>query len=72
MTENTNNCIQEIKTIREDGVDLFFTVDAGPQVKIVCKTEDKDSIKAKFLNKPYVMKIMEANIGLGARVVHEG
>tara|TARA_B100001250_G_scaffold386836_1_gene383697 strand:+ start:319 stop:1284 length:966 start_codon:yes stop_codon:yes gene_type:complete len=72
MTENTNNCIKQIKTIRKEGVDLFFTVDAGPQVKIVCKTEDKDSIKAKFLNKPYAMKILEANIGLGARVIHEG
>jgi len=72
MTENTNNCIKEIKTIREEGVDLFFTVDAGPQVKIVCKTEDKDIIKAKFSNKPYVIKLVEANIGLGARVIHEG
>ena len=72
MTENTNNCIKEIKTIREEGVDLFFTVDAGPQVKIVCKTEDRDLIKSKFSNKSYVMKIVEANIGLGARVIDEG
>ena len=35
MTERTNNCIEEIKEIRKDGVELFFTVDAGPQVKIV-------------------------------------
>ena len=72
MTENTNNCIKEINTIRNDGTDLFFTIDAGPQVKIVCKPEDKDLIKTNFSNKPYVTKIVEANIGLGARVIYEG
>ena len=72
MTKSTNKCIKEIKAIRENGTDLFFTVDAGPQVKIVCKPDDKDSIKANFLNKSYVMKIVEANIGLGARVIREG
>jgi len=71
MTKSTNKCIKEIKKIRQDGTDLFFTVDAGPQVKIVCKTGDRDLIKTKFSNKSYITKIMEANIGLGARVIHE-
>ena len=52
--------------------DVFFTVDAGPQVKIVCNPEDKESIKDRLINKPYVMKLVEANIGLGARVIDEG
>tara|TARA_B100001250_G_scaffold208861_1_gene179277 strand:- start:1245 stop:2234 length:990 start_codon:yes stop_codon:yes gene_type:complete len=72
MTERTNHCIQEIKAARKDGTDLFFTVDAGPQVKIVCNQEDKESIKDRLINKPYVMKLVEANIGLGARVIDEG
>jgi len=72
MTKSTNKCIKEIKTIRESGTDLFFTVDAGPQVKIVCKPDDKDLIKTKFSNRSYVTRVLEANIGLGARVIHEG
>jgi len=72
MTESTNKCIKEINNIRDDGTDLFFTIDAGPQVKIVCKPDDKDLIKTNFSNKPYVTKIVEANIGLGARVIYEG
>ena len=71
MTERTNNCIKEIKAIRKDGTDLFFTVDAGPQVKIICNPEDKELIKNRLVNKPYVMKLVEANIGLGARVIDE-
>ena len=72
MTERTNNCIKEIKATREDGADLFFTVDAGPQVKIVCKPEDKELIKDRLIDKPYVMTLVEANIGLGARIIDEG
>ena len=72
MTESTNKCIKEINTIRDEGTDLFFTIDAGPQVKIVCKPDDKDLIKTNFSNKPYVTKIVEANLGLGARVIYEG
>ena len=72
MTERTNNCIKEIKAAREDGADLFFTVDAGPQVKIVCKPEDKELIKDRLIDKSYVMTLVEANIGLGARIIDEG
>ena len=72
MTERTNNCIEEIKEIREDGVELFFTVDAGPQVKIICKPEDKELIKDRLINKSYVTNLVEANIGNGARVIDEG
>ena len=71
MTERTNNCIKEIKATREDGAELFFTVDAGPQVKIVCKPEDKELIKDRLIDKPYVMTLVEANIGLGARIIDE-
>ena len=71
LTESTNKCIKEINTIRNNGTDLFFTIDAGPQVKVVCKPDDKDLIKTNFSNKPYVKKIVQANIGLGARVIHE-
>ena len=72
MTERTNNCIEEIKEIRKDGVELFFTVDAGPQVKIVCKPEDKELIKDRLSNKSYITNLVEANIGNGARVINEG
>ena len=72
MTERTNNCIKEIKAIRKDGTNLFFTVDAGPQVKIICNPTDTKLITDRLEDKPYVMKLVEANIGLGARVIDEG
>jgi len=71
MTDRTKNCIKEINSIRENGVDLFFTVDAGPQVKVVCRPDDINLVKERLQNKPYVLNLIEANIGSGARVIDE-
>ena len=51
--------------------DSFFTIDAGPQVKIICNSEDKDLIRKKLSGKPYIIDLLEANIGSGARLVDE-
>ena len=71
MTERTLNCIKDIKEIRKNGTDLLFTVDAGPQVKIVCNPDNRDLIKESLKSKPYIMKLIEAKIGSGARVINE-
>ena len=53
-----------LERIKSEGknspADIFFTVDAGPQVKIVCKPEDKELIKDRLIDKPYVMTLVEA------------
>ena len=71
INEKTTLCIDEIKKIRSSGTDLFFTIDAGPQVKIICNSEDKDLIRKKLSGKPYIIDLLEANIGSGARLVDE-
>ena len=71
MTERTMNCIEDIKAIRKNGTDLFYTVDAGPQVKVVCNPDKKDLIKESLKSKSYVLKVIEAKIGSGARVIDE-
>ena len=71
MTQRTMNCIEDIKAIRKNGTDLFYTVDAGPQVKVVCNPDNKDLIKESLMSKSYVLKVIEAKIGSGARVIDE-
>jgi len=72
MTNKTIDCINEAESIRKSGVDLFYTVDAGPQVKIICKTEDNHLIQERVSNLPSVRQTLVANIGYGARVINEG
>ena len=72
MTNKTIDCINAIEGIRSSGFDLFHTVDAGPQVKIICKTEDSGLIQKRISSLPSVRQTLVANIGYGARVINEG
>ena len=71
MTNKTIDCIQEVKSMRDSGFDLFYTVDAGPQVKIICKKENKNLINERVLSLPSVKRTLITNIGYGARVINE-
>jgi diphosphomevalonate decarboxylase len=72
MTNKTIDCINEVESIRKSGFDLFYTVDAGPQVKIICKLEDNHLIQERVSSLPSVRQALVANIGYGARVTNEG
>jgi len=72
MTNKTIDCINAIEGIRSSGLDLFHTVDAGPQVKIICKTEDSGLIQKRISSLSSVRQTLVANIGYGARVINEG
>ena len=72
MTNKTIDCINAIESIRSSGFDLFHTVDAGPQVKIICKTKDSSLIQKRISSLPGVKQTLAANIGYGARVINEG
>jgi diphosphomevalonate decarboxylase len=37
--------IEKVRTLRRDGLSCFFTVDAGPQVKVVCPGKDVESVR---------------------------
>jgi diphosphomevalonate decarboxylase len=37
--------LERVRTLRRDGLECFFTVDAGPQVKIVCPQEDVERVR---------------------------
>ena len=71
MTSKTIDCIQEVKSMRNSGFDLFYTVDAGPQVKIICTTENNNLINDRVSRLPSVKQTLIANIGYGARVINE-
>ena len=37
--------IEAVKELRQNGVDCFFTIDAGPNVKVLCLEKNSDQIK---------------------------
>ena len=43
-------CMDRIRSLREEGHDVFFTVDAGPQIKAVCLPASAAPLPARWRN----------------------
>jgi diphosphomevalonate decarboxylase len=65
----TVECIRRVRQLRADGVPAFFTVDAGPQVKVVCAPEEFDRVTAELSEIEGVRQVLASGLGEGARVV---
>ncbi|UCG72215.1 MAG: diphosphomevalonate decarboxylase [Chromatiales bacterium] len=62
-------CIEVIGALRRDGVPVFYTIDAGPQVKAVCLPEAADTVAAALRQVPGVLRLLTGGLGTGARIV---
>ncbi len=63
--------IRAVREMRARGTPVFFTVDAGPQVKAVCLPQATPAVKAELAALPGVMRIIESGLGGGARHADE-
>ncbi len=43
-TQTTENCIKEVKAIRASGCLVYFTIDAGPNVHVICEAKNKEKV----------------------------
>jgi len=59
----------KILTMRNDGVPVFFTIDAGPQVKAVCPTGVAGEVESELAGVPGVLRTITGELGYGARIV---
>jgi len=62
-------CMQKITALRADGVAVFFTIDAGPQVKAVCLPDALATVAGALHEIPGVLRIIAGDLGEGASVV---
>lgn len=65
----TLECMSAIRRLRADGVPVFFTIDAGPQIKAVCAPGARAEVAAALRAVPGVLEIIEAGLGQGARLL---
>ena len=64
----TMRCLQAIRQLQGEGVPVFFTIDAGPQVKAVCLPEAAQRVEASLRATSGVIDIMTSGLGAGARL----
>jgi diphosphomevalonate decarboxylase len=61
--------IETVKALRAGGCAAFFTIDAGPHVKVLCARTDAPAVDQALLRTPGVLRTVVASPGRGAHVV---
>jgi diphosphomevalonate decarboxylase len=61
--------MQVVSALRAQGTPVFFTIDAGPQLKAVCLPEAAEAVKDALATVPGVLELIDCGLGHGARVV---
>ncbi len=67
----TIRIIKSIMGWREEGLESYFTIDAGPQVKIICLKKDVDKIQKKCKKIEGVKDIIITKPGQGSRITNK-
>jgi len=55
-----------VRGLRADGVPAYFTIDAGPQVKVLCLPPDAETVRAALALVPGVHEVRMSALGPGA------
>ena len=64
----TVECIHRVKALAREGHPVFFTIDAGPQVKVVCLPEALGAATEALQQVPGVTQVLTGGLGEGARI----
>src|SRR5690625_4528285 len=64
-TDSTMKVMQEVRNMREDGIQAYFTIDAGPNVKVIYLPEDEQVIQERLQKLPEVTEITLSKPGDG-------
>ena len=67
----TIRCLETVRRLQGEGCQVFFTIDAGPQVKAVCLPSDAEAVSQALAQTPGVQEIMTSGLGAAARLVEK-
>jgi diphosphomevalonate decarboxylase len=64
----TVECLHAVRRLRAGGVPVFFTIDAGPQLKAVCAPGARGQVERVLSAVPGVLEILTSALGPGAEL----
>lgn len=70
-TAATLSAMDTVHQLRRRGVDAFFTIDAGPHVKVLCEAAAAEEVEAALARTAGVLRTLVASPGRGARILQE-
>ncbi len=63
--------MQAVKDWRAHGLPVFYTIDAGPNVHVLCPVEESQQIRRLLEQIPGVQQVLSAVAGGPARILHD-
>tara|TARA_B100000029_G_scaffold353913_1_gene346608 strand:+ start:7634 stop:8605 length:972 start_codon:yes stop_codon:yes gene_type:complete len=60
-------CIHAVKELRTSGVPVFFTIDAGPQLKAICAPDNSKKVQEVLQSIPGVLDTLVTGLGADAQ-----
>ena len=67
----TTELIHAVREMRASGLAVFFTIDAGPQLKAICLPEDAAKVAAQLVSVAGVKRIIRCQLGAGAQITSQ-
>ena len=61
----TVECMHAVSAMRRRGVPVFFTIDAGPQLKAVCEPTAAAAVRSELAEVPGVIETLHTGLGPG-------
>jgi diphosphomevalonate decarboxylase len=61
--------MHRVRELRSNGLPVFFTIDAGPQLKAVCLPEAAPAVAAALADVDGVQEVLVSGLGDGAALV---
>ncbi len=68
-TPATVAVIQRVIALRQEGIDAYFTIDAGPQLKVLCSPQQRAAIAEEIGRVPGVRRVLLSEPGCGAQLI---
>ncbi|GAC1628715.1 MAG: diphosphomevalonate decarboxylase [Nevskia sp.] len=65
----TMAAMHRVRELRAQGLPVFFTIDAGPQLKAVCLPSASAAVAAALREVPGVLNVVETGLGGDARLI---
>lgn len=63
------SCMETIRRLQADGHSVFFTIDAGPQLKAVCLPGETEVVRNALDKTDGVLRTMVSGLGPGAKLL---
>ncbi|GAB6110099.1 diphosphomevalonate decarboxylase [Fusibacter bizertensis] len=69
FTSGTLEIINLVQRMRQEGIEAYFTIDAGPNVKILCQKTETEKVKNALIQLSAVQSVEICGIGKGATLI---